>query len=295
MQRGVGVLRRALASLGPAQEAACGAGRAACPAAAVAAGTAGVRGYSSPPPGASVSPAITSVDISSEWYNRQRQTIPLGNRVPDAAVGAYIAPSATVVGDVDLLERVSVWNHAVLRGDLNNITIGQVSNIQDRTVVHAARTSPTGLSAAVLIGKFVTVEPNCTLRSCRIQDNCIVGARSVLMEGSMMESFSMLEPGSVLPPARRVPEGELWGGNPARFVRKLSEDEREAIKATALEVRRLAWQHASDELPHGTAWRGVEKQRAAEVEAGQYAWVDARRMKYDARVKEEQDAAARRL
>jgi gamma-carbonic anhydrase len=147
----------------------------------------------------------------------------------------------------------------------------------------------------VLIGKFVTVEPNCTLRSCRVQDYCIVGARSVLMEGSMMESFSVLAPGSVLPPARRVPEGELWAGNPARFVRQLSEDERAEIKAVAEEVRRLAWELAAEELPHGTAWRGVEAQRAAQIEAGMYGWFDLRRAKYSLRVKEEQDAAARRL
>ncbi|KAI8466894.1 MAG: trimeric LpxA-like protein [Monoraphidium minutum] len=253
------------------------------------------RPFSSPPSNPSVPPAATSVDVSQAWYNRQRQTIPLGNRVPDAAVGTYISPSAVIVGDVDLLDRASIWNHVVLRGDLNNITIGQVSNIQDRTVIHAARTSPTGLTAAVLIGKYVTVEPNCTLRSCRVQDNCIVGARSVLMEGSMMESHSVLAPGSVLPPARRVPEGELWAGNPARFVRKLSEDDREEIRAVADEVRRLAWQHAAEELPHGTAWRGVEAQRAAQVAGGLYAWVDLRRAKYSLRVKEETDAAARRL
>lgn len=62
-------------------------------------------------------------------------------------------------------------------------------------------------------------------RSCRIQDNCIVGARSVLLEGSLMETNSILEPGSVLPPARRIPSGELWGGSPARFIRKLTADE----------------------------------------------------------------------
>lgn len=253
------------------------------------------RPFSSPPPNPSVAPAVTSVDVAKEWYNRQRQAIPLGNRVPDTAVGVWISPSATIVGDVDLLDRVSVWNHVVLRGDLNNITVGHVSNIQDRTVVHAARTSPTGLTAAVLIGKYVTVEPNCALRSCRIQDNCIVGARSVLMEGSMMESHSVLAPGSVLPPARRVPEGELWAGNPARFVRKLTEYEREEIRVVAEEVRRLAWQHAAEELPHGTAWRGVEAQRSAQLEGGQYGWVDLRRAKYRLRVKGEEDAAARRL
>jgi hypothetical protein len=182
-----------------------------------AAGAAQWRGFASPPAGPSVPPAATSQDVSQSWYNRQRQTIPLGNRVPDAAVGTYVSPSAVIVGDVDLLDRVrvlaggggvarrcggrrcggraaplrvrrprqtpcarverpgkrlwqrpraavlarrpcrhppslsatrppaqtpaqaSVWNHVVLRGDLNNITIGHVSNIQDRTVIHAAR------------------------------------------------------------------------------------------------------------------------------------------------------------
>lgn len=65
------------------------------------------RAFSSPPAANSVPPAATSVDISQEWYNRQRQLIPLGNRIPDVAVGVYLAPSATIVGDVDLLERVS--------------------------------------------------------------------------------------------------------------------------------------------------------------------------------------------
>jgi carbonic anhydrase/acetyltransferase-like protein (isoleucine patch superfamily) len=238
-------------------------------------------------------------DISEEWYLRQRRSMPLGNRIPHAAADSWIAPNAVVVGDVDLLDRVrggvrampcwrastrrrrwgpaepparsaqvSVWYGAVLRGDLNNITIGSVSNIQDRTVIHAARcgsgaarvplpglgaaagrwrrgpqqppaapptslaapprprrTSPTGLTAATLVGKYVTVEPQCVLRSCRVEDNCIVGAKSVLCEGSMMEPYSMLAPGSVLPPARRVPEGELWAGSPATFVRKLTKDE----------------------------------------------------------------------
>jgi carbonic anhydrase/acetyltransferase-like protein (isoleucine patch superfamily) len=103
--------------------------------------------------------------------------------------------------------------------------------------VHAAcRTSPTGLTAATIIGKYVTVEPNCVLRSCRVQDYCLVGARSVLLEGSLMEPYSSLAPGSVLPPARRVPEGELWGGNPARFIRKLSGDEKDALKVGKVKV-----------------------------------------------------------
>jgi carbonic anhydrase/acetyltransferase-like protein (isoleucine patch superfamily) len=96
----------------------------------------------------------------------------------------------------------------------------------DLSVQH--RTSPSGLSAATVIGKNVVVGPNCVLRSCRIDDNVIIGAKSALMEGSIVEENAVLAPGSVLPPARRVPSGELWAGNPAKFVRKLTKDEASA-------------------------------------------------------------------
>lgn len=232
-------------------------------------------------------------DISEEWYLRQRKTIPLGNRIPHSSADAWVAPNAVVVGDVDLLDRTSIWYGCVLRGDLNNITVGSVSNIQDRTVIHAARTSPTGLTAATLVGKYVTVEPQCVLRSCRIEDNCIVGAKSVLCEGSMMEPFSVLAPGSVLPPARRVPEGELWAGSPAKFVRKLTKDEMANAMEIADEVQELAWLHLSENLPHGTAWRQVEAWRALKVKQGEVSWVDRRAVRYAHKVEQQQLADAK--
>ncbi len=84
---------------------------------------------------------------------------------------------------------------------------------------------PTGLNAATLIGDKVTVEPYAVLRSCRVESKCIIGARSVLCEGSIVESESIVAPNSVVPPARRIPSGELWGGNPAKFIRKLTAHE----------------------------------------------------------------------
>ena len=178
----------------------------------------------------------------------------------------------------------------MLRGDLNNITVGAMSNIQDRTVVHAARTSPTGLTAATLIGKYVTIEPGCVLRSVRVQDMCVVGARSVLLEGSMMEEGSVLAPGSVLPPARRVPAGEMWGGNPARFIRALSKDEKAAIKEVAESVAAVAYGAWADELPHGTAWREVEAWRAKRIAAGELTWGNLRAARYFTR-REAEEAA----
>lgn len=231
-------------------------------------------------------------DISDEWFMRQRKNIILGDRTPITVPGIWIAPNAVIVGDVDLIDRVSVWYGCVLRGDLNNITVGSMTNIQDRTVIHAARTSPTGLTAATLIGKNVTIQPQCVLRSVRIEDNCMVGAKSVLLEGSMMEPNSILSPGSVLPPARRVPTGELWAGNPARFVRKLTAEEIANIPLIADDIRDTAWTHLAEDLPHGTAWRVVERVRAADIEAGKYQWVDLRTERYTTRVEAEKAAEA---
>jgi carbonic anhydrase/acetyltransferase-like protein (isoleucine patch superfamily) len=92
-------------------------------------------------------------------------------------------------------------------------------------LAHACRTSPTGLSAATVIGRYCTVGQGCLLRSATIEHECIVGDRSILLEGSLMESHSVLAPGSVLPPGRLVPARQLWAGNPARFVRDLTKDE----------------------------------------------------------------------
>ncbi len=91
------------------------------------------------------------------------------------------------------------------------------------------RAVPTGLNAATLIGDYVTVEPYCTLRSCRIEPKVLIGARSVVCEGAIVETESILAPGSVVPPARRIPSGELWGGSPARFIRKLTGNEVRAL------------------------------------------------------------------
>ncbi|KAJ9568396.1 hypothetical protein OSB04_004362 [Centaurea solstitialis] len=161
-----------------------------------------------------------------KWdYRGQRRIIPLGQWLPKIAVDAYVAPNVVLAGQVNVLDGSSVWNGAVLRGDLNKITVGFCSNVQEKCVVHAAWSSPTGLPAETMIERFVTVGAYCLLRSCHIEPECIIGQHSILMEGSLVETHSILEAGSVLPPGRRIPTGELWAGNPARFVRKLTHEE----------------------------------------------------------------------
>lgn len=205
----------------------------------------------------------TPLPIEKEPYCRQRNEIVLGSRIPVRAPDAWVAPSAVIIGDVDLYERVSVWYGCVLRGDLNSIRVDCFSNVQDRTVIHAARSSPTGLSAATSIGKYVSIGPRCLLRSCKVEDECIIGAKSILMEGSVVQTHAKLAPGTVLPPGKLVPSGQLWEGNPARFVRDLTDDEIADIVPVAEKSFPLQDAHSSELLPYSTLWRQAQRLREA--------------------------------
>ncbi|XP_060204385.1 gamma carbonic anhydrase-like 2, mitochondrial [Lycium barbarum] len=195
-----------------------------------------------------------------KWdYRGQRQIIPLGQWAPKVAVDAYVAPNAVLAGQVRVYDCASVWNGAVLRGDLNKITIGFCASVQEKCVIHAAWSSPTGLPAETLVDRYVTVGAYSLLRSCQIEPECIIGQHSILMEGSLVETNSILEAGSVLPPGRRIPSGELWAGNPARFVRTLTGEEIKEIPKLATAINDLANGHHSEFLPYSTVYLEVEK------------------------------------
>ncbi|KAI3671442.1 hypothetical protein L1987_87180 [Smallanthus sonchifolius] len=211
---------------------------------------------SSPPPSLNITESPDRV----KWdYRGQRQIIPLGQWLPKIAVDAYVAPNVVLAGQVNVLDGSSVWNGAVLRGDLNKITVGFCSNVQEKCVVHAAWSSPTGLPAETMIERFVTVGAYCLLRSCTIEPECIIGQHSILMEGSLVETHSILEAGSVLPPGRRIPSGELWAGNPARFVRKLTHEETLEIPKLAVAINDLSKEYFNEYLPYSTVYLEVEK------------------------------------
>lgn len=193
---------------------------------------------------------------------RQRSIIHLGERIVTVAPDSWVAPSAVCVGDVDLYGRSSVWHNCVLRGDLESIKIGEFSNVLDRTVIHAARSTPTGLPAATTIGKSVTIGQGCLLRSVTVDDECIIGDRCIMLEGSIMEKNSILAPGSVLPPGRRIPSGELWSGTPARFVRKLTKDEKAEIPLLAAAIDPSIEAHRAEFLPESSAYREAEHLRS---------------------------------
>eukprot|EP00898_Chlorokybus_atmophyticus_P001379 jgi/Chlat1/2241/Chrsp17S02559 len=208
-------------------------------------------------------PYATTAAAQDPLPPQHRNVMILENRVPLVAPDAWIAPNATVVGDVDVYDRSTIWYGAVLRGDLNHIHVGGFSSILERVMVHAAESNPTGLSAATSIGNYVTIGARSVLRSVDIGNEVIVGAGSIVMEGVIIESQSVLAAGTVVPPGRLIPSGQLWAGNPARYVRDLTYDEKAEIIDIAESLSRVAVQHWSEFLPYSFAYIQAEALRKA--------------------------------
>ena len=142
-----------------------------------------------------------------------------------------------------------------MRGDQSSVYIGGMSSIGDRTVVQSAPVNPTGFTARTYVGDWVTIGKGCVLRGCTVENYSMIGDGCVLQEGSLVEVNAILEPGSVLPSGARVPEGQVYGGNPAAFVRKLEKEEIPEIEGVGDDIAILAAKHADEFLPYGTTYQ----------------------------------------
>ena len=140
--------------------------------------------------------------------------------LPKIADDAYIAPTATVIGDVEIGSRSSLWFGCVARGDVNSIRIGRGSNVQDATVIHVDRRKfPTTIGDNVLIGHM------CLIHGCTIEDSAFIGMKACVMDGAVVETHGMVAAGALVTPGKRVRSGELWAGSPAKKMRDLTPEE----------------------------------------------------------------------
>ncbi len=139
---------------------------------------------------------------------------------PRVAPDAFVAPTAAVIGDVEIGPQASVWFHCVLRGDTNLIRIGARSNIQDGTIVHV---NPGRF--ATLIGEDVTVGHAAIVHACTLQDGAFVAMGATVLDGAVIEPGGMLGAGALLPPGKVIGRNELWIGSPAKLFRVMEEGE----------------------------------------------------------------------
>lgn len=149
--------------------------------------------------------------------------IPFNGRHPRTSAAAFIAPTAVLVGDVHLEASASVWFGAVLRADLNSITVGAGSNIQDNVVIHAD--GPDFHGTPVVIANDVTIGHGATLHGCTVQAGVLVGMNATIMNGAVIGEHCIIGGGAVVPPQAQIPAGVVVVGAPARVLRPITEDE----------------------------------------------------------------------
>lgn len=168
-----------------------------------------------------------------EPLNRSQILMPVDGHLPVVAPDAFVAPSANVSGNVSLGTGASIFYNCVVRGDAASVSIGKGSNVQDGSTIATARTGVSQFELPVVIGENVTIGHAATLRSCQIDDLALIGMGACVLEGARVEHSAMVAAGAVVLPGTVVPSGQLWGGNPARFLRDLKPEESAFLPTSA--------------------------------------------------------------
>lgn len=146
--------------------------------------------------------------------------------MPQLANRVYVDPSATIIGDVHIGQDSSIWPGAVVRGDVNLIRIGQGTNIQDLSTLHVSHKSKVDpLGAPLIIGNYVTVGHNVVLHGCKLEDACLIGMGSMVMDKSVVQKHVLLGAGSLVPEGKVLESGYLYLGRPAKKIRPLTPEE----------------------------------------------------------------------
>jgi len=151
----------------------------------------------------------------------------LGERQPSLGRDVWIAPNATVIGDVRLGDNASIWWNAVLRGDNDTIAIGAGSNIQDGSVLHVDEGVPLTLGANVTVGHLVM------LHGCSIGDESLIGIKSVILNNAQIGRHCIIGANSLIPEGKVIPERSLVMGSPGKVVRELTDEEVARLRLAA--------------------------------------------------------------
>lgn len=147
--------------------------------------------------------------------------LPVKDTHPKWGENCFIAPNATIVGDVVMGKNCSVWFNAVIRGDVNSITIGDDSNIQDGAVIHA-----TYLKAATVIGNRVSVGHNAIVHGCILKDHILVGMGAIIMDNAVVEPYCIIAAGAVVLENTQCESGYIYAGTPAKKIKPITEEQR---------------------------------------------------------------------
>ena len=152
---------------------------------------------------------------------------------PSIGKRVFVDTQATVIGDVCLGDDVSIWPQSVIRGDINPITIGKRTNIQDGSIVHVTHKSQYSDGCECHIGSDVTIGHGCIIHACTIEDMTLVGMGSVILDGTTISKKVIIGAKSLVPSGKTLESGYLYMGSPCKKIRPLKDDELEFLKYSA--------------------------------------------------------------
>lgn len=161
----------------------------------------------------------------------------IGGKEPRVDVEAFVAPTASVIGDVTLGAGASVWYGAVVRGDVETITVGARANVQDNVTLHADPGFP------VTIGERVSIGHNAVVHGATVEDDCLIGMGATVLNGAVIGAGSLVAAQALVPQGMVVPAGSLVAGVPAKVRRELSAEEREGVTLNGTLYADLAQAH----------------------------------------------------
>lgn len=154
--------------------------------------------------------------------------------LPKVSHDVYIDESSVIVGDISIGSHSSIWPLVAARGDVNYMTIGKNTNIQDGTILHVTRKTPSNPQGyPLIIGNDVTVGHHCMLHGCTLGNRILVGMGAIIMDGAVVEDDVFIGAGALVPPNKTLSSGYLYVGQPCKQARPLNEGERAFLKQSA--------------------------------------------------------------
>jgi len=207
-----------------------------------------------------------------EPLSRHRKVMGVHDTHPIVGGDVFVAPNASVIGDVTLGSGSSVWYGAILRGDSNSISVGEGTAVQDKVLVHVGPSGPASEKLPAVIGSKVTVGQGAVLHSCTVHDEAIIGIGAHVLDGATVEKHGMLGAGSILAPGATIKAGEFWSGMPAKMVQKVDKATIDYYLEKVEENTKLAAVHmAEHEKPLDVLEAEKEARRAQSELSDEYA------------------------
>ncbi|MFW6280801.1 MAG: gamma carbonic anhydrase family protein [Halanaerobium sp.] len=159
------------------------------------------------------------------------------DHIPQMGQNCLSAEGSRIIGDVKMGDSCSVWYNTVIRGDIEKIEIGDYTNVQENSALHVDH------EQSLFIGSYVTIGHNAVVHACKVGDNCLIGMNATILSGAVIGDNCIIGAGALVPENKKIPEGSLVLGVPAKVVRDLSEEEKEHIHQHAVNYAGLIEDH----------------------------------------------------